>query len=65
MVFESYNGEETGQCPAGAKVNGACEIPNQKGMCTFGLGKVLVEIQMKDAKVPAEAGPPRARGDFR
>jgi hypothetical protein len=31
-------------------------------MCTFGLGKVLVEIEMKDANVPP---PKRTRGDFR
>jgi hypothetical protein len=62
MVFESYNGENTGQCPESAKVNGVCEIPNQKGMCTFRLGKVLVEIEMKDANVPP---PKRTRGDFR
>ena len=62
MVFESYNGANTGQCPESAKVNGVCEIPNQKGMCTFRLGKVLVEIEMKDANVPP---PKRTRGDFR
>ena len=62
MVFESYNGANTGQCPESAKVNGVCEIPNQKAMCTFGLGKVLVEIEMKDANVPP---PKRTRGDFR
>jgi hypothetical protein len=55
-VFESYNGEATGQCP-----EGACEIPGQKGMCTFELGKVLVEIEMKDANVPP---PKRPRGNW-
>ena len=62
-VFESYNGEATGQCP-----EGACEIPGQKGMCTFELGKVLVEIEMKDSEVDARAPlpcPPRCKGDFR
>ena len=48
MVFEVENGEETGQCPAGAKVNGTCNPINQGTMCAFGLGKVLVEIEMKD-----------------
>ena len=48
MVFEVENGEETGQCPAGAKVNGTCDPINQGAMCAFGLGKVLVEIEMKD-----------------
>ena len=68
MVFESYNGANTGQCPESAKVNGVCEIPNQKAMCTFGLGKVLVEIEMKDSEVDARAPlpcPPRCKGDFR
>ena len=54
MVFESYNGEETGQCPESAKVNGVCEIPNQKVMCTFGLGKVAVEIKLKNTRPNAQ-----------
>jgi hypothetical protein len=49
MVFEVENGEETGQCPAGAKQNGTCDPINQGEMCAFGLGKVLVEIEMKDS----------------
>ena len=62
MVFESYNGEETGQCPESAKVNGTCDPINQGEMCAFGLGKVLVEIEMKDANVPP---PKRTRGAWR
>ena len=62
MVFEVENGEETGQCPASAKQNGTCDPIDQGAMCAFGLGKVLVEIEMKDAK---EAGPPRVKGAFR
>jgi hypothetical protein len=54
MVFESYNGANTGQCPESAKVNGVCEIPNQKGMCTFGLGKVAVEIKLKNTRPNAQ-----------
>jgi hypothetical protein len=49
MVFEVENGEETGQCPDSAKQNGTCNPINQGTMCAFGLGKVLVEIEMKDA----------------
>ena len=62
MVFEVENGEETGQCPAGAKQNGTCDPINQGAMCAFGLGKVLVEIEMKDANVPP---PKRTRGAWR
>ena len=62
-VFEVENGEETGLCPAGAKQNGTCDPINQGAMCAFRLGKVGIEITMKDAK--EEAGPPRVKGDFR
>jgi len=62
MVFEVENGEETGQCPASAQVNGTCDPINQGEMCAFGLGKVLVEIEMKDANVPP---PKRTRGAWR
>ena len=61
-VFEVENGEETGLCPAGAKQNGTCDPINQGAMCAFRLGKVGIEITMKDAK---EAGPPRVKGDIR
>ena len=50
MPFEVENGEETGLCPAGAKQNGTCDPINQGEMCAFGLGKVLVEIEMLDTK---------------
>ena len=49
MVFESYNGESFGQCP-----EGGCEIPDQKGMCTFGLGKLAVEIKLKNTRPNAQ-----------
>ena len=61
-VFEVENGEETGLCPAGAKQNGTCDPINQGAMCAFRLGKVGIEITMKDAK---EAGPPRVKGNIR
>ena len=54
MVFEAYNGEETGQCPESAKVDGICTPPDQKGMCTFGLGKVAVEIKLKNTRPNAQ-----------
>jgi len=59
MVFEAKNGEETGQCPDSAKQNGTCNPINQGRMCAFGLGKVLVEISMKDAVME------RSRGTWR
>ena len=61
-VFEVENGEETGLCPAGAKQNGTCDPIDQGAMCAFRLGKVGIEITMKDAK---EAGPPRVKGNIR
>ena len=61
-VFEVENGEETGLCPAGAKQNGTCDPINQGAMCAFRLGKVGIEITMKDAK---EAVPPRVKGNIR
>ena len=51
MVFEAENGEETGQCPNSAKQNGTCDPIDQGAMCAFGLGKVLVEIEMKDTEI--------------
>ena len=61
-VFEVENGEETGLCPDSAKQNGTCDPINQGAMCAFRLGKVGIEITMKDAK---EAGPPRVKGNIR
>ena len=61
-VFEVENGEETGQCPPSAKQNGTCDPIDQGAMCAFRLGKVGIEITMKDAK---EAGPPRVKGNIR
>jgi hypothetical protein len=59
MVFEVENGEETGMCPTNAQQNGTCDPINQGKMCAFGLGKVLVEISMKDAEIK------RSRGNWR
>ena len=65
MVFEAKNGGETGQCPPEAKqsVDGeeTCNPKGQGAMCAFGLGKIGIEITMKDADEP----PPRTRGVFR
>ena len=61
-VFEVENGEETGQCPPSAKQNDTCDPIDQGAMCAFRLGKVGIEITMKDAK---EAGPSRVKGDIR
>ena len=59
MVFEARNGEQTGQCPDEAMQNDTCNPINQGRMCAFGLGKVLVEISMKDAAIK------RSRGTWR
>ena len=56
------NGEETGQCPPSAKQNDTCDPIDQGAMCAFRLGKVGIEITMKDAK---EAEPPRVKGNIR
>jgi len=56
-VFEVENGEDTGQCPASARQNGTCNSQNQGTMCAFRLGRVGIEISMKDAEEAVEPLP--------